>query len=96
VPRFLASYEKGLPSKLENLHESTSLCSVLYTEVGSLNEVLEIWRHGAGTHAMEASRAAARSATEWRGAISEIAELAVNFQSTVHKPVLGGGLSKWS
>ena len=94
VPAFLKAYAHGLPSKLAHQHPSTSLCSVLYTEVGSLNECLEIWRHGDGVRAMEASRAAARSAIEWRAAIGKIAMLAQTFQSTIHKPV-GDGLSKW-
>ncbi len=96
VPKFYEHYSRGLPSKLaaEGTHPSTSLVSVLHTEIGMFNEVLEVWRHGAGTHAMEVSRVAARTAGEWRGAIAEIAQLAVDFRSTVHKPV-GGGLSKW-
>ena len=97
VPRFLAHYASGLGSKLgaEGTHESTSLVTLLYSDIGPLNEVIEVWRHGAGTHAMQVSRGAARGAGPWRDAISEIADLAMSFTSTVHKPV-GGGLSKWN
>lgn len=46
VPKFLSFYSSGLPSKLNatGSDPTTSLCSVLYNEVGSLNEVIEIWR----------------------------------------------------
>ncbi|CAB9501726.1 NIPSNAP [Seminavis robusta] len=88
VPQFLQYYGDGLPSKLAapGTDPSTSLVTLLYTEVGRLNEVIEIWRHGNGTHAMEQSRVAARSAQEWRTAIAKIADLAIQFTSTIHKP----------
>jgi NIPSNAP len=88
VPKFLELYAAGLPSKLNapGTDPTTSLVSVLYTEVGRLNEVLEIWRHGGGSAAMEASRQAARGAADWRLAIASIADLAVEFTSTIHKP----------
>jgi hypothetical protein len=89
VPRFLELYNSGLPSKLnaEGTDPTTSLISLLYCEVGRLNEVIEIWRHGEGTAAMEQSRAAARGANEWRSAIASIADLALEFNNTIHKPV---------
>lgn len=55
-------------------------------QVGPLNEVIELWRHGKGCNAMDASRQAAREASEWRKSIGQIAELAVSFVSTIHKP----------
>ena len=96
VPTFMSHFAAGLPSKLAapGTHPSTSLCSVLHSDIGSLNEVFEIWRHGAGTAGMMQSREAARSADEWKACIGAIAELAVSFRSTVHRPV-GNGLSKW-
>lgn len=89
VPKFLDFYGKGLPSKLaaEGTDPTTSLVTVLYTEVGRLNEVIEIWRHGNGTSAMEQSRIAARSAKEWRSSIASIADLAIEFNTTIHKPM---------
>lgn len=88
VPRWLELYAGGLPSKLEapGTDPSSSLVTVLYAEVGALNEVIELWRHGGGTAAMDASRQAARGAEPWRAAIASIAELAVSFTSTIHKP----------
>lgn len=90
VPIFMELYNAGLPSKLHALgtDPTTSLITLLYTEVGRLNEVLEIWRHGGGSTAMEVSRQAARGAVEWRSAIASIADLAVEFTSAIHKPTL--------
>ena len=89
VPKFLQLYRQGLPSKLsaEGTDPTTSLCSVLYSEVGDLNKVIEVWRHGNGSMAMNRSRVAARSAVQWREAISAIAELAVHFNSSIHRPL---------
>jgi hypothetical protein len=89
VPNFLKLYADGLPSKLnaQGTDESTTLLTLLYSEIGRLNEVIEIWRHGNGLQGMERSRVAARSAKEWRSAITQIAELAIEFKSTVHKPL---------
>lgn len=88
VPKFLDLYTSGLPSKLEapGTDPTTSLLTVFYTEVGTLNEVWEIWHHGRGNAAMEASRQAARQATEWKQAIANIAPLALKFQTTIHRP----------
>jgi hypothetical protein len=88
VPKFLELYGAGLPSKLNaaGTDPTTSLVTLMYTEVGRLNEVIEIWRHGNGTQAMEQSRQAARGAREWRLAIGSIADLALEFTSTIHKP----------
>ena len=88
VPRFLKLYADGLPSKLSapGTDPSTTLVTLMYSEVGQLNEVIEIWRHGS-TSAMEGSRVAARSAKEWRDAISKIADLANVFTSSIHKPL---------
>ncbi len=88
VPNFLSLYKAGLPSKLSasGTDPSTALITLLYSEVGQLNEVIEIWRHGS-TNAMEKSRVASRSATEWRSSIAQIADLATVFTSSIHKPL---------
>jgi len=88
VPDFLSLYGEGLPSKLEapGTDPSTALITVMYTEVGLLNEVIELWHHGS-LSAMERSRQAARGAMPWREAIANIAKLAVQFENAIHKPV---------
>jgi NIPSNAP len=94
VPQFMEMYGRGLPSKLSatGTDPSTSLCSLMYNEVGDLNTVIEVWRHGGGVRAMHTSRVAARTAIEWRSAINQIATLSVDFTTTIHKPL---GFSNW-
>jgi hypothetical protein len=89
VPKFLELYGSGLPSKLnaDGTDPTTTLVTLLYSEVGRLNEVIEVWRHGNGVAAMEQSRVAARNATAWRSAIASIADLAIEFSATIHRPL---------
>lgn len=89
VPRFLSLYQEGLPSKLNEAtgkDPTTSLITLLYSEVGPLNHVIEVWKHGNGTAAMERSRVAARQAQEWRHAIAEIAGIAQQFNTAIYRP----------
>ena len=90
VPNFLKLYGTGLPSKLDahGTDPTTSLVTLLYSEVGRLNEVIEIWKHGNGVAAMEQSRIAARKAQEWRTAIASIADLAIEFRTSIHRPII--------
>ena len=45
VPLFLERLGGGLPSKLSTLAPGSALCSVMHSDVGDLNEVIELWRH---------------------------------------------------
>lgn len=85
VPNFLERLGGGLESKLATLAEGSALCSVMYNDVGDLNEVVEVWRH-ASSNGMLASREAARAAASWREAIASIAPLANSFSTTIHRP----------
>ena len=89
VPNFLKLYGDGLPSKLNapGTDPETALVSLIYNEVGRLNTVIEIWRHE-GVEGMETSRVAARSAQEWRKAIASIADLSIEFRTSIHRPIL--------
>lgn len=89
VPKLLDYYAQGLPSKLSTLDPTSSLVTVLYSNVGRLNEVIEVWRHGNGTLAMEeSSQVAARAAPEWTRAIDKImADLTIEFTCTIHRPM---------
>jgi len=102
VPKFLSIYSQALPYKLRapNTHSTTELVTVLVSDVGSLNTVYEVWKHGGfgvddadegasmhcGMEAMEQSRQASRGIQEWREGIAEIAKLAISFESSVLKP----------
>ena len=50
VPNFLRIYSGALPSKLNasGTHPTTRLISVLVCDVGRLNTVYEVWKHGGG------------------------------------------------
>ena len=87
VPKFLKIYSSALPSKLNasGTHPHTELVTILVSGTGSLNQVLEVWKHGSET-AMEQSRQASRAAKEWRSGIAQIAELAQTFDTSIINP----------
>lgn len=89
IPTFLDLYAHGLPSKLEAVGSdpTSNLITLMYSTVGTLNEVVEIWRHGGGFDAMERSGAAAQNAKEWRESGSEISDLTVEVTRTVFRPI---------
>ena len=92
VPIFLKLYAQALPSKLNAVgtHPTTQLVTILSSDIGPLNTVYEVWKHGGGNscgmEAMEQSRQASRGAQEWRSGISEIAKLATSFDTSILKP----------
>jgi hypothetical protein len=89
IPTFLDLYADGLPSKLEAIGSdpTSNLITLMYSTVGTLNEVVEIWRHGGGFDAMERSGAAAQNAKEWRESGSKISELTLEVTRTVFRPI---------
>jgi len=87
VPKFIDFYKNGLGSKLSVSKEAGShFCSLLYTELGSLNEVIELWRHE-GVEGMEQSRVLSRQSDPWKKAIGNVAPLALSFRNTILRPV---------
>ena len=72
------------------------LVTILVSDVGCLNTVYEVWKHGGGhegdaesfcgLQAMEQSRQASRGAAEWRKGIAAIADLAMTFDTSILKP----------
>ena len=89
IPIFLELYASGLPSKLEaeGSDPTSNLITLMYSTVGTLNEVCEIWRHGGGFDSMERSGAAAQNAKEWRESGSQISALTVEVTRTVLRPI---------
>lgn len=87
VPTFLRLFEEGLRDKLAvDDSGASSLVSLLYSDCGSLNVVRELWRHDSLSRAQD-SRLASRKAAGWRGAIDEIAELAISFDTQFLRPL---------
>jgi hypothetical protein len=90
VDLFLDRFSKGLPSMLLAVNQevpSSSLHTVMCAEVGHHGTIIELWRHGFGSAAMERCRKAAHGATDWRSAVSDFSELVASFKSTTHKPL---------
>ena len=85
VPNFLQLYSEALPSKLNaaGTHPTTELVTILVSDVGRLNTVYEVWKHGGevsggqdstavcGMQAMEQSRQASRGARNGKQRIAE-------------------------
>ena len=92
VPRFIEHYSGGLHSKLQVSKDAGSrFCSLLYTEVGSLNEVIELWMHN-GVAGLEQCRVLSRQSQLWKKAVGNIAPLALSFTNTLLKPA---SFSNW-
>ena len=92
VPEFLEVFAEGVKAKVKCQDPSTQLATVMFTEVGRLNEVIEVWRHGAGVSAMRRSREMAREAPEWKECIATLAGKAESFENQIVKPLK---LSQW-
>jgi|TARA_B100000524_G_scaffold43217_1_gene20649 hypothetical protein len=87
VPRFLELYKEGLKDKLAADDSGASeLATLLYSDSGPLNVVVELWRHETMQRAQD-SRKASRKATKWRSAINEIAKLSTSFDTRFMRPM---------
>jgi hypothetical protein len=87
VPKFLALYGEGLADKLAADDSGASqLATLLYSDCGSLNVVVELWRHESMQRAQE-SRKASRQASKWKAAINEIAQISTRFETTYMRPL---------
>ena len=87
VPRFLELYGAGLPEKLRvDQTGASTLATLLYSDCGPLNVVVEVWRHESLQRALD-SRQASRQATKWKEAIGEIAKLGQSFSTLYMRPL---------
>ena len=84
VPKFLKIYEGGVRWKLENVHTTTELVSVIYSDTGVINQVIEIWYHGEGLHAMHESRVRSRTAPDWTTAVAKLVPLSTSFTTSIN------------
>lgn len=87
VPRFLDLYTAGLQDKLKADDTGASqLVTLLYSDCGPLNVVIELWRHESMQRAQD-SRVASRKAAKWKEAIGEIAQLTTSFSTSFMRPL---------
>ena len=84
VPRALAAFEAALPAKIEAARSAGvdhELELIAFTDVGRLNELVEVWRYGKASQCVSA-REASRGVAGWRECIEKVAELTVSFDSS--------------
>ena len=87
VPKFLSLYQEGLADKLQaDTSGASTLVTLLYSDCGPLNNVMELWRHES-LERSQASRVASRAAPKWRAAIDQIAGLSVSFDTQFMRPL---------
>ena len=87
VPQFLELYTEGLQDKLKaDTSGASQLATLLYSDCGPLNVVIELWRHESLQRAQE-SRVASRQASKWKEAIGEIAKLSTSFSTLYMRPL---------
>lgn len=84
VPKLRAHIAAGLPSKVQaDTHGQLVLYA--FTDVGQLNNVIELWRFPSMQGSLRA-RQASRAALPWREAIGKVAPLAQTFTSQFFYP----------
>lgn len=89
MPKFLQLYSAGLKDKLAADDSGASqLATLLYSDCGSLNIVMELWRHESLQRSQD-SRQASRKAVKWREAVNEIATIAHTFDTQFMRPLNG-------
>jgi len=90
VPKLIEHISAGLPSKVEADKEG-KLVLYAFSDVGQLNQVVELWRYSS-TQASLRARQAARTALPWREAVGKVAPLAQTFHTQFMHPT---SFSNW-
>ena len=80
VPTILSSFEKGIPEKMA-VSPDTELIFFGFTDIGMLNNVIEVWRYPSAAACM-ASRQEARKVQAWRDTIHAVTQKVQHFTST--------------
>lgn len=84
VPRLYEAFERGLPAKIAAGPEGR-LVALAHSDVGVLNNVVELWRYP-GAAACARARQASRGVPEWRETIAAVAPGVQTFTSTFLTP----------
>eukprot|EP01025_Chloroclados_australasicus_P034482 TRINITY_DN3521_c0_g1_i3.p1 TRINITY_DN3521_c0_g1~~TRINITY_DN3521_c0_g1_i3.p1 ORF type:complete len:259 (-),score=21.41 TRINITY_DN3521_c0_g1_i3:323-1099(-) len=85
VPDMVQAFSKGLPDKLLSYPERQQCVFLGYSEVGTLNNFVELWRYNSCEDSIKA-RVVARSVQSWRDAIANVAPLTQTFKTAILKP----------
>lgn len=84
VPKALEAFEAALPAKMEAARAAGvdhELELLAFTDVGRLNELIEVWRYGSAGDSMRA-REASRGVVGWRDCIKTLTGLTRTFDSS--------------
>lgn len=85
VPKLIQAFQKGIPHKIA-ADKSSELIYFGYTDVGILNNVIELWRYPSAAGCMQA-RQSARKVAEWKEAIGAITPGVQTFRSSFLHPL---------
>jgi hypothetical protein len=86
IPKLVELMAQGLPSKMASDTEKKSdLVWMGYSDVGKLNQFVELWRYDTFQDHIRV-REAARSAKEWRACVNQIAPMVQMFDTQLMKP----------
>eukprot|EP00200_Dunaliella_tertiolecta_P012987 CAMPEP_0202369310 /NCGR_PEP_ID=MMETSP1127-20130417/1172_1 /ASSEMBLY_ACC=CAM_ASM_000462 /TAXON_ID=3047 /ORGANISM="Dunaliella tertiolecta, Strain CCMP1320" /LENGTH=259 /DNA_ID=CAMNT_0048964931 /DNA_START=62 /DNA_END=841 /DNA_ORIENTATION=- len=91
VPKLIDAFAKGLPAKLEADPGNGNLAFFGYVDVGTLNNVVELWRYESAQACIRA-RQASRTVPAWRETIGAVTPGVQHFTSEFLRPL---PLSKW-
>lgn len=87
IPKLVDLMSQGLPSKMaSDAEKKSSLVWMGFSDVGKLNQFVELWRYDTFQDHIRV-REAARTAKEWRACINEIAPMVQMFDTQLMKPV---------
>ena len=85
VPSALEAFEMALPAKMDAARSAGvdhELELLAYTDVGRLNELIEVWRFRKASDSIRA-REASRGVGVWRDCIATLTELTETFDSSI-------------
>lgn len=91
VPKLVSAFADGLPEKVAADREGL-LVAFAYSEIGVLNNVVELWRYPSAAACLRA-RAASRHVQAWRNTIAAITPGVQQFQTALLQPTK---FSPWS
>lgn len=86
IPKLVELMANGLPSKIASDEaQKSSLVWMGYSDVGKLNQFVELWRYDTMQDHIRA-REAARGASAWRKAVNDIAPMVQMFDTRLLRP----------
>ncbi len=84
MPKALEAFQAALPAKMEAARAAGvehELELLAYSDVGRLNELIEVWRFAKASDSIRA-REASRGVAVWRDCIATLTELTETFDSS--------------